>query len=160
VTSLDLDPHRQEQFNLKLQEKYAEIERNEVRYESLLCEDAEYLLVAYGLSARVSQKAMELAREEGIKVGLIRPITLFPYPYDIIEKTVPQMKGILVVEMSAGQMVEDVSIAVRHRAPLYFYGRMGGMLPSPEDILTLIKSIEAGTFESANVSGHKKVWLR
>jgi 2-oxoglutarate ferredoxin oxidoreductase subunit alpha len=160
VTSLDLDPHRQEQFNLKLQEKYAEIERNEIRYESLLCEDAEYLLIAYGLSARVSQKAMELAREEGIKVGLIRPVTLFPYPYDIIEKTVPQVKGILVVEMSAGQMVEDVAMIVRRRVPLYFHGRTGGMLPSPEDVLTLIKSIKTGTFESSNVSGHKKIWLR
>jgi 2-oxoglutarate ferredoxin oxidoreductase subunit alpha len=160
VTSLDLDPHRQEQFNIKLQEKYAEIERNEVRYETIMCEDAEYITVAYGLSARVSQKAIELAREEGIKAGLIRPITLFPYPYDVIEKLVPQVKGILVVEMSAGQMVEDVSLSVRRRVPLYFHGRTGGMLPSPEDVLTLIKSIAEGTFESANVLGHKKVWLR
>jgi 2-oxoglutarate ferredoxin oxidoreductase subunit alpha len=160
VTSLDLDPHAQEQFNIKLQEKYAEIERNEVRYETMMCEDAEYITIAYGLSARVSQKAIELAREEGIKAGLIRPITLFPYPYDIIEKLVPQAKGILVVEMSAGQMVEDVSLAVRRRVPLYFHGRTGGMLPSPEDVLTLIKNIADGTFESADVMGHKKEWLR
>jgi 2-oxoglutarate ferredoxin oxidoreductase subunit alpha len=160
VTSLDLDPHRQELFNAKLQSKYREIERNEMRYESLLCEDAEYIIVAYGLSARVSQKAMELAREEGIKVGLIRPVTLFPYPYEVIEKFVPHVKGILTVEMSAGQMVEDVSLAVRGKIPLYFHGRTGGMLPSPEDILALIKSIAGGTYCPEDFPGHNRLWLR
>jgi 2-oxoglutarate ferredoxin oxidoreductase subunit alpha len=160
VTSLDLDPHRQEQFNAKLQRKYQEIERNEVRYESLLCDDAEYLIIAYGLSARVSQKAMELAREDGIKVGLIRPVTLFPYPYGAIEKIVPQIKGILTVEMSAGQMVEDVSLAVRNKVPLYFHGRTGGMLPSPDDILALIKSMVKGDYNPDNFRGHNKLWLR
>ncbi|MDR1886523.1 MAG: 3-methyl-2-oxobutanoate dehydrogenase subunit VorB [Prevotellaceae bacterium] len=160
VTSLDLDPHRQEQFNLKLQRKYREIERNETRYESLLCEDAEYLIVAYGLSARVSQKAMEMAREEGIKVGLMRPVTLFPYPYDAIAELVPHVKSILTVEMSAGQMIEDVALAAENRVPLYFHGRMGGMLPAPEDILKLIKSIAGGTFDSADVPGFNKLWLR
>ncbi|MDR1582460.1 MAG: 3-methyl-2-oxobutanoate dehydrogenase subunit VorB [Prevotellaceae bacterium] len=160
VTSLDLDPHKQELFNAKLQRKYLEIERNEVRYKSLLCDDAEYLLVAYGLSARVSQKAMELARDEGIKVGLIRPKTLFPYPYEAIEKIVPQLKSILVVEMSAGQMVEDVSLAVKSRVPLYSHGRTGGMLPSPEDVMSLIKSISEGTFNPDSFPGHNKLWLR
>jgi 2-oxoglutarate ferredoxin oxidoreductase subunit alpha len=160
VTSLDLDPHKQELFNMKLQNKYREIECNEVRYESLLCEDAEYLVVAYGLSARVSQKAMELAREEGIKVGLIRPVTLFPYPYEAIEKNVPQVKGILTVEMSAGQMIEDVSLAVKDRVPLYFHGRTGGMLPSPEDILKVIRSIAGRTYNPNDFPGHNKLWLR
>jgi 2-oxoglutarate ferredoxin oxidoreductase subunit alpha len=161
VTSLDLDPHGQELFNAKLQSKYREIERNEVRYESLLCDDAEYLIVAYGLSARVSQKAMELARHEaGLKVGLIRPVTLFPYPYEAIERLVPQMKGILTVEMSAGQMIEDVSLAVRNKTPLYFHGRTGGMLPSPDDILAVIKSIAAGNYTPGNFAGHNRIWLR
>jgi 2-oxoglutarate ferredoxin oxidoreductase subunit alpha len=160
VTSLDLDPNQQELFNAKLQSKYREIERREVRYESLLCEDAEYIVIAYGLSARVSQKAMELARENGIKVGLIRPVTLFPYPYEVIEKTVTNVKGILTVEMSAGQMLEDVAMAVRGKVPLYFHGRTGGMLPSPEDILELIKSIAGGTFNPDNFPGHNKLWLR
>ncbi|MDR1594187.1 MAG: 3-methyl-2-oxobutanoate dehydrogenase subunit VorB [Prevotellaceae bacterium] len=161
VTSLDLDPHRQELFNTKLQNKYREIERNEIRYEALLCDDAEYLLIAYGLSARVCQKAMELARDEaGIKVGLIRPVTLFPYPYELIERLVPQMKGILTVEMSAGQMVEDVSLAVRGKTPLYFHGRTGGMLPSPEDIFAVMKSIAAGNYNPDNFAGHNRLWLR
>jgi 2-oxoglutarate ferredoxin oxidoreductase subunit alpha len=160
VTSLDLDPHGQEMFNAKLQSKYREIECNEVRCESLSCEDAEYLIIAYGLSARVSQKAMELAREDGIKVGLVRPITLFPYPYEVIEQFVPHVKGILTVEMSAGQMIEDVSLAVRGKLPLYFHGRTGGMLPSPEDISALIKSIAKGTFNPDDFPGHNKLWLR
>jgi 2-oxoglutarate ferredoxin oxidoreductase subunit alpha len=157
VTSLDLDPHKQEQFNSKLQRKYLEIERNEVRYESLLCEDAEYLAVAYGLSARVSRKAVEMAREEGLKVGLIRPVTLFPYPYGAIEAVAPHVKGILTVEMSAGQMVEDVSLAVKGKTPLYFHGRTGGMLPSPEDVLALLKSIAAGTYSPESFPGHNKI---
>ncbi|MDR0725639.1 MAG: 3-methyl-2-oxobutanoate dehydrogenase subunit VorB [Prevotellaceae bacterium] len=160
VTSLDLDPHRQEMFNAKLQSKYREIERNEIRYKSLLCDDAEYLVVAYGLSARVSQKAMELARDEGIKVGLIRPVTLFPYPYEAIEAIVPRVKGILTVEMSAGQMVEDVSLAVRGKTPLYFHGRTGGMLPSPEDVLALIRSIANETYNPDSFPGHNRLWLR
>jgi 2-oxoglutarate ferredoxin oxidoreductase subunit alpha len=160
VTSLDLDPHGQENFNTKLQNKYREMERKEVRYQSLLCDDAEYLIVAYGLSARVSQKAMELARDEGIKVGLIRPVTLFPYPYEAIETIVPHVKGILTVEMSAGQMVEDVSLAVRGRVPLYFHGRTGGMLPSPEDVLALIQSIAQETYNPGNFPGHNRLWLR
>jgi 2-oxoglutarate ferredoxin oxidoreductase subunit alpha len=158
VTSLDLDPNGQELFNKKLQSKYREIERNEIRYESLLCDDAEYLVVAYGLSARVSQKAMELARDEGIKIGLIRPITLFPYPYGAIERLVPQVKGILTVEMSAGQMLEDVSLAVRGAVPMYFHGRTGGMLPSPEDIASVIKSIASGNYNPENFPGHNKIW--
>jgi 2-oxoglutarate ferredoxin oxidoreductase subunit alpha len=160
VTSLDLDPNKQELFNSKLQNKYLEIERNEVRYESMSCNDAEYLIVAYGLSARVSQKAMETAREQGVKVGLIRPVTLFPYPYEAIEAIVPHVKGIITVEMSAGQMIEDVSLAAKGKVPLYFHGRTGGMLPSPEDILSLIESIAAGTYNPDNFPGHNKLWTR
>lgn len=141
VTSLDLDPHKQEEFNLKLQAKYAEITENEIRFQSLNTEDAEYLIVAYGSSARVSQKAIEDARAKGLKVGLLRPITLFPYPYDAIKKLVPQLKGILTVEMSAGQMVEDVRLAVEGKVPVHFYGRMGGMLPSPEEVLVALDDL-------------------
>ncbi|MDR0385903.1 MAG: 3-methyl-2-oxobutanoate dehydrogenase subunit VorB [Prevotellaceae bacterium] len=160
VTSLDLDPHKQEQFNIRLQNKYLEIERCEVRCESLMCDDAEYLIVAYGLSARVSQKAVELSRSEGIKVGLLRPVTLFPYPYTAIETLVPNLKGILTVEMSAGQMVEDVALAVRRQAPLYFHGRTGGMLPSPEDVLAIVKSIAEKTYSPDSFPGHNKLWTR
>jgi len=157
ITSVDLDPYSQEQFNHKLQQKYQEIKKNEVRYETLMCNDADYLFIAYGLSARVCRKAMELARESGIKVGVIRPITLFPYPYEAIIEHLPHIKGILTVEMSAGQMVEDVSLAVKGRVPLYFYGRTGGMLPAPEDVFSVIKQINAGvSIENIDAPGIKK----
>lgn len=139
ITSLDLDPGNQEQFNHKLQAKYREIEANEVRYEKIACDDAEYLLVAYGSSSRICQKVVDIAREKGIKVGLLRPITLFPYPTKAIQEMVPQLKGILAVEMSAGQMVEDVRLAVNGKIPVEHYGRMGGMIPSPNEVVDALE---------------------
>ncbi len=140
ITSLNLDPNKQEDFNHKLQAKYREIEKNEVLYEEFQCDDAEYLFVAYGTSARVCQKAIELAREEGIKVGLLRPITLFPFPTVIISRLADQVKGILTVEMSAGQMVEDVRLAVNGKIPVEHWGRMGGIVPTPEEAVENLKS--------------------
>ena len=139
ITSLDLDPNKQEQFNIKLQKKYREIQQKEVRYETFQCEDAEYLLVAYGTSSRVSQKAIQLAREEGIKVGLLRPITLFPFPSKEINELANQVKGILSVEMSAGQMVEDVRLAVNGKVPVEHFGRMGGIVPTAEEVVENLK---------------------
>ncbi len=140
ITSLDLVPESQEQFVLKLKKKYEEIEKNEVRYETFQVEDAEYLLVAYGSSSRIAQKTLQLAREQGIKVGLLRPITLYPYPYQVIKDLVPQLKGVLTVEMSLGQMVEDVRLAVEGKVPVEHYGRLGGMIPTPEEILDVLKT--------------------
>ncbi len=140
ITSLDLVPETQEQFNLKLKKKYDEIQENEVRYEKIQCDDAEYLFVAYGSSSRICQKSVQLARAEGIKVGLLRPITLFPFPYKAIREMVPQLKGILTVEMSLGQMVEDVKLATECKVPVEFYGRVGGMIPTPEDIVENLKT--------------------
>lgn len=140
ITSLDLNSLKQEQFNHKLQEKYRTIEENEVRFEKFDCDDAEYLLVAYGTSARVCQKAVQLAREEGIKVGLLRPITLFPFPTKEINKLADQVKGILTVEMSAGQMVEDVRLSVCGKKPVEHWGRMGGIVPTPEEVVENLKS--------------------
>lgn len=139
ITSLDLDAYRQEQFNLKLQRKYKEIEEKEVRFEKIACEDADYLLVAYGSSSRICQKAVEIAREKGIKVGLLRLITLFPYPTKAIQSMLGQVKGILAVEMSAGQMVEDVRLAVEGKVKVQHYGRMGGVIPTPNEI---VKALE------------------
>lgn len=139
ITSLDLDASRQEQFNIKLQAKYKEIEEKEVRFEKISCDDAEYLIVAYGSSSRICQKAVDLAREKGIKVGLLRPITLFPYPTKAIQAMIGQIKGILTVEMSAGQMVEDVRLAVNGRIPVEHYGRMGGVIPTPNEV---VKALE------------------
>lgn len=139
ITSLDLDPNRQEEFNKKLIRKYEEIKKNEVRYEEFLTGDAEYLLVAYGTSARVCQKSVQLARHEGIKLGLLRPITLFPFPSEKISDLAGKVKGILSVEMSAGQMVEDVMLAVNGKIPVFHFGRMGGVITTPEEVIEYLK---------------------
>ena len=139
ITSLDLDPSRQEKFNIKLQVKYKKISENEVRYEKIQCDDAEYLFVAYGTSSRICQKSIQLARNEGIKVGMFRPITLWPFPYNEIREMTGQVKGMLSVEMSAGQMVEDVRLAVEAKVKVDHYGRMGGIIPSSEEIVEALK---------------------
>ena len=140
ITSLDLDPNRQELFNRKLLAKYDEIRDKEVRFEEFQCEDAEYLLIAYGTSARVCQKSVQLAREQGIKAGLLRPITLFPFPTKRINELAGIVKGMLSVEMSAGQMVEDVLLSVNGKVPVYHFGRMGGIVTTPEEVVENLKS--------------------
>ncbi len=139
VTSLQLEPHIQEEHNHKLQAKYREIEKNEMRYEAIGCEDADYIIVAYGSSARIGEKAMELAREEGLKVGLFRLITLFPFPHKELAELKEKVKGFLAVELSCGQMVEDVKLAVGSDIPVHHYGRMGGMIHSPNEVLDALK---------------------
>ncbi len=136
ITSLDLIPERLEEHNHKLQAKYKEIEENEVIYEEILCDDADYVIVAYGTSARISQKTVQLAREKGYKLGLMRPITLWPFPKAKIAEYGETKKGILVVEMSEGQMVEDVRLNINGKIPVEFYGRSGGMIPTPDEVLT------------------------
>lgn len=138
-TSLELDSARQEEFNHKLQAKYQTIKDNEVRYEEIECKDADYIIVAFGSSARISQKAVELCRAEGLKVGLLRPITLFPFPTKQIQSHLSHAKGFLSVEMNAGQMVEDVRLAVGDKAKVAHYGRYGGMIPSPNEVVDAIK---------------------
>lgn len=140
VTSLELDPGRQEKFNQKLQAKYRTIEENEVRYEEFQTDDADYILVAYGSSSRICQKTVDLARGAGLKIGLIRPITLFPFPTKVIQKHLSHAKGFMSVEMSAGQMVEDVKLAVNGKVPVVHFGRMGGMIPSPNEVLDAMKN--------------------
>ncbi|MFP4018885.1 MAG: 3-methyl-2-oxobutanoate dehydrogenase subunit VorB [Bacteroidales bacterium] len=139
ITSLELDSAKMEVFNQKLIKKYREIEENEVRFEEFQCDDAEYLLIAYGTSARICQKTVDLARKEGIKVGLLRPITLFPFPKKKIHEMAGQVKGMISVEMSAGQMVEDIKLAVEGKTPVEYYGRMGGIVPSPDEVLEALK---------------------
>jgi 2-oxoglutarate ferredoxin oxidoreductase subunit alpha len=140
ITSLDLDSNAQEVHNYKLQAKYKKIRETEVRYEEFQVEDADYLLVAYGTSARVSQKAVQITRAEGIKVGLLRPITLYPFPSKRINELADRVKGILSVEMSAGQMVEDVLLSVSGKTPVHHFGRMGGVIPTPEEVVDSLKS--------------------
>lgn len=140
ITSLALLAEEMEEINLRLQSRYREIEKNEVLYEAFSCDDADYIVIAFGTTARVCQKAVELARAEGIKAGLLRPITLFPFPTVAISNFADKTKGMLTVEMSAGQMVDDVRLAVNGRVPVEFYGRMGGIVPSPDEVLNALKT--------------------
>jgi 2-oxoglutarate ferredoxin oxidoreductase subunit alpha len=140
ITSLDLDPNGQEKFNQKLVRKYNEIREKEVRFEEFMCDDAEYLLVAYGTSARVCQKTLQIARQQGIRVGLLRPITLFPFPSRRLNELADKVRLMLSVEMSAGQMIEDVMLSVSGKVPVYHYGRMGGIVTTPEEVVDFLKT--------------------
>jgi len=141
ITSVDLDPVKHEKFNLKLQEKYQKMREEEVRFENIACDDAEFIFIAFGCCSRICQKAVKLARAKGIKVGLLRPITLFPFPTIEIQRLIPQLKGILSVELSAGQMIEDIRLAVGDKVKVALHNRMGGMVPSPDDVVdALVKS--------------------
>ncbi|HZK27089.1 MAG TPA: 3-methyl-2-oxobutanoate dehydrogenase subunit VorB [Thermoclostridium sp.] len=141
VTSIHLNPAVLEKMNLDLQEKYNVIKENECRYELYNCEDADVFIVAYGIVARIAKSVIEMAKNEGIKVGLIRPITLWPFPDQAFNEVIDKAKAFLTVEMSSGQMVEDVKLSVNGRKPVYFYGRMGGMVPARDDIMKEIRKI-------------------
>ena len=139
ITSLELKPEVMEQRNLHLQAKYAEIKEKEVRFETQQMDDAEYMIVSFGSASRIAEKAIELAREEGIKAGLFRPITLWPFPEKQIAEMVKGKKGVLVAEINAGQMVEDVRLAVNGAVPVEHFGRLGGIVPDPEEIVNALK---------------------
>lgn len=141
ITSLELDSQVMEQNNIRFQAKYKKIEENEVRYEELMCDDAEYLIVAFGSAARISQKTVELARKEGIKVGLFRPITLWPFPSKQLASYSDRIKGILTMELNAGQMIEDVKLSVNCKVPVEHYGRLGGIVPTPDETLDALKKL-------------------
>jgi len=141
VNSLYLEPSLLEEHNHHLFRKYRQCEQKEVRVEEYLMDDAEVCIAAYGTTARISKTAIAVLRAEGIKVGLIRPITLWPFPYDTFEAWAPKVKFILDVEMSMGQMIEDVKIAVGERTPVEFYGRVGGMVPTPGEVADKIREL-------------------
>jgi 2-oxoglutarate ferredoxin oxidoreductase subunit alpha len=140
-TSLNLQANKQEQHNVKLQAKYRRMEEEETRCETTFCDDAEYVVVAFGASARICRKAVELARKQGIKVGLFRPVTLFPFPVKELKAATKNAKGILSVELSAGQMIEDIRLAVDCRIPVKFFGRFGGAVFAPDEVLEAIKQV-------------------
>lgn len=143
ITSLELDPAKMEIKNLHLQKKYQSIKENEVRFEELNTEDAEYIIVAFGSAARISQKAMETARKNGHKVGLFRPITLWPFPEKEINALAKRVKGILVVEINAGQMIFDVKYAAANcNIPIEHYGRLGGIVPDPSEIIDALLKLQ------------------
>lgn len=144
VNSLRLDPAELEKHNDHLQAKYREIEKKEVMYENYMLDDADYVVVAYGTVSRIAKNAIKLARENGVKVGMIRPITLWPFPEKPFTETRDKVKGYLTVEMSSGQMVQDVRLAVEGHAPVEFYGRTGGMVPNQEEIYNKIIEMAGG----------------
>ena len=139
LTSLELKPEVMELRNIHLQEKYQTIRDNEVRYEAQQCDDADYIIVSFGSAARIGEKAVELARAEGIKVGLFRPITLWPFPSKEIAAAAKGKEGILVSEINAGQMIQDVKLAVNGALPVEHFGRLGGIVPDPEEIVNVLK---------------------
>jgi len=140
ITSLALDAAVHERLNHTLIAKYKQMEEEDVRFESIQCEDAEHVIVAYGCMARICESTIEMARKEGIKLGLLRPITLFPFPKKEINRLVPHLKSMMSVELSTGQMLEDVQLAVNGRIPVNFFGRLGGIVPSPEEVLEAFKN--------------------
>lgn len=139
ITSLELRSEEMEKINLRLQAKYKAMEENEVRYEAIECDDADYVIVAFGSSARICSATVELARNEGLKVGLLRPITLYPFPTKAIAELATRVKGILSAELNAGQMVQDVKLAVNGAVPVEHYGRQGGSLFTPDEVLQALK---------------------
>ena len=140
VTSLELDSAKMEVNNHRFQATYRRIEENEVRFQEYYTEDADYLIVAFGSVARICLKAIEDARAAGVKIGLLRPITLWPFPYKEIERLSNQVKGILTVELNAGQMVEDVRLGANGKVPVHHFGRMGGIVPNPGEITDALTS--------------------
>ena len=152
ITSLDLQSEKMEARVHRLMKKYEQMEKEDLRYEKINCDDAEYLIVAYGSSARIAQKAIELAREKGIKAGLLRPITLFPFPKQELFDLAGQVKGILSVELSTGQMVEDVRLSVEHKVPVEHFGRTGGIIHTPEEIL---EALEQKIINNGRIRHHK-----
>lgn len=140
ITSLHIEPDKMETINLHLQDKYRKLKK-EVQCEITNTEDADIILVAFGLTARICNKVMDLARAKKLNVGVIRPITLYPFPYEVISMLADPMRIFLTVEMNAGQMVEDVRLAVNGKSQVYFKGRMGGMIPTPEEILLEVESL-------------------
>ena len=153
VNSLHLAPERLEETNIERYERYATIKATEQRAEQYLVEDAEIVVVAFGASARVVRSAVNKAREKGIKAGLIRPVTLWPFPADVISAAAEHAKAFLTVEMNMGQMVDDVRLVVCGRTPVEFFGRAGGIIPTPAETLAAIERIAAGLTDAPASEG-------
>ena len=144
INSLNTNPAELEQLVVDRFKRYDEVKKKEQRAEEYMMDDAEIVIVAYGSCSRVSRSAIDKARKEGIKVGLIRPITLWPFPEKFIEKHVGHAKSFLSVEMNMGQMVEDVRLCVENKKPVHFFGRTGGIVPTPKEVLEQIVKLNGG----------------
>ena len=144
LSSIYIDPPAEEVANFRLGKRWQEVQANEIRYKEYYLDDAEFVIVGFGTAGRVALSAVRTARAEGIKVGLLRPITVSPFPYQVLEQLAGRVSGFLVAEMNMGQMFDDVRLAVRGRVPVEFYGRTGGIVPFPDEILSEIHRIVAG----------------
>ncbi len=157
LSSIYLDPPAEEVANLRMLRRWQLVEANEVRYKGYYLEDARFVVVGFGSAGRVALSAVRAARAEGIPVGLLRPVTLKPYPTQVVDQLAEKVEAMLVVEMNAGQMLEDVRKVVRGRIPVEFYGRMGGIIPMPDEILDEIRRLAAGPL---TLEGHPRDrWL-
>jgi 2-oxoglutarate ferredoxin oxidoreductase subunit alpha len=141
ITSLELRSEEMEIINLRLQAKYNKIQEEEVRFEEYLLDDAEYAIVAFGSAARIAKKSIQIARAQGIQVGLLRPITLWPFPAREVRKLAKRVKGILSLEFNAGQMVEDIRLAAEGSVPVQHFGRLGGIIPDPDEVVEALKRL-------------------
>lgn len=158
LTSIYIDPPFEERYNHKILNKWYEIQANEIRYKEYYLEDAEYIVMGFGTSGRISLSAVRAARAEGIKIGLFRPITVSPFPYARVKELAQKAEGILVVEMNSGQMLEDIRLAVGDACPIEFFARMGGIVPFPDEVLTEIHRLVR---EPKNIGGHPvQRWLQ
>ena len=144
INSLYIEAESMKEVNDQLQAKYAEITKNETRVQEFMTEDADYVIAAFGTTARIAKNAALKAREMGIKVGVIRPITLWPFPSDAFAQAAEHVKGILCVEMNTGQMIEDVRLAVNGKVPVEFYGTVGGFIPTPDAVVDAVKKLKEG----------------
>jgi 2-oxoglutarate ferredoxin oxidoreductase subunit alpha len=158
LSSIYLEAVDEEKTNIRLLKRWQQVQENEIRYKEYYLEDAEVIVVGFGTAGRVALSAVRAAREQGIKVGLFRPVTVAPYPYARVAELAAQAKTLLVVEMNAGQMLEDVRLAVNGRTPIEFYGRLGGVVPFPDEILGEIQRVAKETPQI--VDDPAKVWLQ
>ncbi len=150
LTSIYLDPLAEEKTNLRLLERWKQVQANEVRYKEYYLDDAEFVVIGFGTAGRVALSSVRAARQKGIKVGLLRPITVSPFPHEVIDQLTQRVSKFLVVEMNAGQMLEDVRLAVRGRVPVEFYGRLGGVVPFPDEILSEIERLATSPATTAD----------
>jgi 2-oxoglutarate ferredoxin oxidoreductase subunit alpha len=157
LTSIYIDPPKEEATNLRMLRRWQEVEKNEIRYQTYYMDDARYAVVGFGSSGRAALSAVRAAREEGIPVGLLRPITLNPFPVKVLEDLADRVEAMLVVEMNAGQMLEDVRAATKGKLPIEFFARLGGMVPLPDEVLREIRRLAAGPL---TLEGHPRDrWL-
>jgi 2-oxoglutarate ferredoxin oxidoreductase subunit alpha len=157
LSSIYLDPIQEEKLNLRLLARQKIIQRDEVRYKEYFLDDAEFVIIGFGTAGRVALSAVRQARAQGIRVGLLRPITVSPFPLEALEQLIGRVSGFLVTEMNSGQMLDDVRLAVKGRVPIEFYGRMGGVVPFTEEILHEIERIASSKLSVA--SNPRDAWL-